>query len=211
MAALATLTELFYRQMALPLVASIANGIKIILKQNDLKKSNELYQDRLTELLKLFITQHWTRWVKNDDLCDVVTSLYHFTFSGYGALAFTERLSIWCPIIQGLATTDLSGYRQYEEIVYLLIPGILRKMQFRFDQDAELDVLDNECLDDNVILKEFFRLKENFEFLFFSFQMETEWQHYLSQCIETIVLIAEARPIQVFEQVVCVLIKKKFH
>lgn len=32
--------------------------------------------------------------------------------------------------------------------------------------------------------------------------METEWQHYLSQCIETIVLIAEGRPIQVFEQVV---------
>lgn len=32
--------------------------------------------------------------------------------------------------------------------------------------------------------------------------METEWQHYLSQCIETIVLIAEARPVQVFEQVV---------
>lgn len=82
MAALATLTELFYRQMALPLVASIANGIKTILKQNDLKKSNELYQDRLTELLKLFITQHWTQWVKNDELCDVVTSLYHFTFSG---------------------------------------------------------------------------------------------------------------------------------
>lgn len=60
-------------------------------------------------------------------------------------------MSIWCPIIQGLATTNLSGYRQYEEIVYLLIPAILRKMQFRFDQEAELDVLDNECLDDNVI------------------------------------------------------------
>lgn len=34
--------------------------------------------------------------------------------------------------------------------------------------------------------------------------METEWQHYLTQCIETIVLVAEARPIQVFEQVVSV-------
>lgn len=32
--------------------------------------------------------------------------------------------------------------------------------------------------------------------------METEWQHYLRQCIDTIVSIAEGRPFQVFEQVV---------
>lgn len=66
---------------------------------------------------------------------------------GYGALAFTERLSIWCPIIRGLAT---SGFGRYVDIVQLLVLGILRKMQFRFDQDAELDVLDNESLDDDV-------------------------------------------------------------
>lgn len=38
----------------------------------------------------------------------------------------------------------------------------------------------------------------------FVFQMETEWQHYLRQCIDTIVSIAEGRPFQVFEQVVSV-------
>lgn len=32
-------------------------------------------------------------------------------------------------------------------------------------------------------------------------QNETEWQQYLRQCIETICLIAEDRPFQVFEQV----------
>lgn len=67
---------------------------------------------------------------------------------GYGALAFTERLSIWCPIIRGLA---VSGFGRYVDIVQLLVLGILRKMQFRFDQDAELDVLDNESLDDDVM------------------------------------------------------------
>lgn len=73
-----------------------------------------------------------------------------FMYIGYGALAFTERLSIWCPMIQGLSSTGFGGYGRYVEIVHLLITGILRKMQYRFDQDAELDVLDNECLDDNV-------------------------------------------------------------
>lgn len=35
--------------------------------------------------------------------------------------------------------------------------------------------------------------------------METEWQHYITQCIDIIVLIAEERPYQVFEQIVSVL------
>lgn len=68
-------------------------------------------------------------------------------FVGYGALAFTERLAIWCPMIQGLSAT---GCERYIEIVQLLVSGILRKMQFRFDQDSELDILDNDSLDDDV-------------------------------------------------------------
>lgn len=67
--------------------------------------------------------------------------------TGYGALAFTERLAIWCPMIQGLSAR---GCERYIEIVQLLVSGILRKMQFRFDQDSELDVLDNDSLDDDV-------------------------------------------------------------
>lgn len=42
----------------------------------------------------------------------------------------------------------------------------------------------------------------NLFFFFFQFtQNETEWQQYLRQCIETLCLIAEDRPFQVFEQV----------
>lgn len=121
----------------------------------------------MTELLKLFATQHWNEWAIDEDLPSIVTALYHFTFSGiylphaltfeyfslnwlnlgYGALAFTERLAIWCPMIQGLSAT---GCERYIEIVQLLVSGILRKMQFRFDQDSELDILDNDSLDDDV-------------------------------------------------------------
>lgn len=227
-AALITISELFYRQISLPCAAIIAKGIKNLLEYPDLRKTNELYQDKLTELLKLFTTQHWNQWMSNhDDLHEIITALYHYTFTGkwgagwngiewwittginqqktfvqflgYGALAFTERLSIWCPIIRGLAT---SGFGRYVDIVQLLVLGILRKMQFRFDQDAELDVLDNESLDDDVSWIFFSvvcgTIKKNVVYL----QMETEWQHYLRQCIDTIVSIAEGRPFQVFEQVV---------
>lgn len=75
------------------------------------------------------------------------TIFLNLLFLGYGALAFTERLAIWCPMIQGLSAR---GCDRYIEIVQLLVSGILRKMQFRFDQDSELDVLDNDSLDDDV-------------------------------------------------------------
>lgn len=66
-------------------------------------------------------------------------------FLDYGALAFTEKLSIWHPIISGLAST---GFGRYTQTMHLLVSGILRKIQFRFD--PELKILDNESLDDDV-------------------------------------------------------------
>lgn len=117
------------------------------------------YQDKLAELLRLFATQHWREWTQDDDLPNILSALYEFTFSGYGALTFTERLAIWCPMVSGLST---SGGVRYIEIVQLLVSGILRKMQFRFDQESELDILDNERLDDDVSERFFFKLLFHF-------------------------------------------------
>lgn len=49
-----------------------------------------------------------------------------------------------------------------------------------------------------------FHFDSHFNLLQFIQQMLTEWQQYLTQCIETIALVAEVRPLQVFEQVVSV-------
>lgn len=82
-AALITISELFYRQISLPCAAIIAKGIKNLLEYPNLRKTNELYQDKLTELLKLFTTQHWNQWMSNhDDLHEIITALYHYTFTG---------------------------------------------------------------------------------------------------------------------------------
>lgn len=82
-AALVTISELFYRQISLPCAAIIAKGIKNLLEYPNLRKTNELYQDKLTELLKLFTTQHWNQWMNNhDDLHEIITALYHYTFTG---------------------------------------------------------------------------------------------------------------------------------
>lgn len=68
--------------------------------------------------------------------------LYRDLPAGYGALAFTEKLKIWGPIIKGLQNHGLGRYTNY------LVTGVLRKIQFRYD--PELKELDNENLDDDV-------------------------------------------------------------
>lgn len=146
-AALGAITELFYRQQTLPFPHFIANGIKNILKQPRLIMTNEIYQDKLTELLRVFIAQQWPRWIDDETLFpELIEALYAFTFECYAPLPFTEKLTIWHPIITGLAAR---GFGRYTQTMHLLVAGILRKMQFRNDLD-ELKTLDNESLDDDV-------------------------------------------------------------
>lgn len=109
--------------------------------------TNEMYQDKLTELFRLFIAQQWSRWI-NDEVVfsELIAALYTFTFESYAPLPFTEKLTIWHPIISGLKSR---GFGRYTQTMHLLVAGILQKMQFRVDLD-ELKTLDNECLDDDV-------------------------------------------------------------
>lgn len=145
-AALNTIAELFYRQRALPFPHAIGNGIKNILQQPRLVYADEQYQDKLTELLRLFVAQQWSKWIDDEQIFPaIVSALYSYTFASYGALAFTEKLGIWHPIIGGLAA---DGFGRYTQTMHLLVSGILHKIQFRFD--PELKILDNESLDDDV-------------------------------------------------------------
>lgn len=118
--------------------------------------TNEMYQDKLTELLRLFIAQQWSRWIDDEvDFPDFIAALYAFTFECYAPLTFTEKLSIWHPIITGLATR---GFGRYTQTMHLLVAGILQKIQFRVDP-KELQTLDNEIHDDDVGLQNAFKSK----------------------------------------------------
>lgn len=215
-AALTTITELFYRQVAVPQMGLITGNLHRLLvrQQQQLRSAHEFYQDKLTELLCQFSLQHWSEWTTkaearrnsgkfsttagteaaaggddDSEVTAVLNALYEFTFAAYGPLAFTERLAIWCPLVRGLSASG----EQAAEIVQLLVSGILRRFQFRFDQDAELDTLDNDGGVDEDDEDDEREQEEEEE--------ESEWQQYLRQCIETIVLIGERRPVPVFEQV----------
>lgn len=81
-AALSTITELFYRQRALPFPHIIGNGLKNIVKQPHLEATSEMYQDKLTELLRLFVAQQWSKWIDDEvTFPEIITGLYSFTFN----------------------------------------------------------------------------------------------------------------------------------
>ena len=103
----------------------------------------------MTELLRLFTCQQWPKLAKDPKIpaVEFLSYLYQYTFHGYGALAFTERLAIWTPIIK---CYNESGLGKFTEKILELVSGILKKMLFQYDQDMQLEVLDNEELDDDV-------------------------------------------------------------
>lgn len=178
-AGMSAVTELFYVQKNVPCGKFIIAAIKGLLDQSNIGHANEMYEEKFTELLRVFTAKYAKRLVHDEIFQNFICHLYQFTFNGSGALAFTEKLGVWTPLIKEICS-DSSNVTNYSEVFHSLVGGTLRKYQYQFDQEQELDMLDNETLD---------------------FNMETEWQHFLNQCIEVITSMGEGLPNQVFNQV----------
>lgn len=176
LAGLTTICELFYLQKQLPQIQIQANGITELVKQRYLIESSEEYQDKFTELLKLFIQQQWARFVNQPEFSskDFLLHLFSFTFESVSALTFAERLSLWIPIIKSF---DEKTAPRYTETVIQLISNIIIKMQFERNYEF-LDLVDAEELDEN---------------------METELQSFRNNCIEVILSATEMEPLKIFD------------
>lgn len=178
-AGMSAVTELFYVQRHVPCGTLITAAINDLLDQTNIGHANEMYEEKFTELLRVFTPKYAKRIVHDGIFPNLICHLYQFTFNGNGALAFTEKLGVWTPLIEVICSNQ-NNLTSYSELFQSLVGGVLRKYQYQFDQDQELDMLDNETLD---------------------FNMETEWQHFLNQCIEVITSMGEGMPHQVFNQV----------
>ncbi|XP_070502442.1 exportin-6-A [Chironomus tepperi] len=175
--AITTICELFYLQKQIPQLNLQANGITELIQQKNLAHSPEEYQDKLTELLKLFIQQQWSRFVNQPEFPskEFLLHLFSFTFSdNISALTFGERLSLWIPIIKSF---DEKIAPRYTETIVQLISNVILKMQFQNNSEL-LDLLDTEEMDEN---------------------METELQSFRNNCIEIVLTAAEIEPCKIFD------------
>lgn len=177
LAAIMTISELFYLKKQLPQIQVQANGITELVQQKHLAHSSDEYQDKLTELLKLFIQQQWGRFVNSPEFPskEFLLYLFSFTFSdAVSALTFAERLSLWIPIIKSFNEKIAP---RYTETISNLISNVIIKMQFQNNSEL-LDSLDTEDLDEN---------------------LETELQLFRNNCIEVVMTAAEIEPCKIFD------------
>lgn len=86
---------------------------------------------------------------------------------------------------------------RYHDVMHQLVAEIMRRTQFEYNK-TELELLDNEIVEDNVkiMISNFFQFNN-----IYSFQTQTEWATWVTQCIECIALVAESNPNVVFMQV----------
>ncbi|XP_058063163.1 exportin-6 [Anopheles bellator] len=197
--ALAALSELFYSHKVFPQRARMVHTINALLTQPQLRQAEELYQDKLTELLRVFIDREWMQhyYQKDFPAPGFLHYLRDFTFAAYGALAFAERLGCWerivhsCPLEESanvdrqdpLCAEKRDINERLQSIVETVIAvgcATLTRMLHHYDSDQLLEVLDNEVVDDN---------------------METELQQYYNQCLDFVSLVTQYQPFRMYNAI----------
>lgn len=145
---------------------------------NKLTDLDECYVEKFTDFLRLFVSIHLRRFESNVKfpVLEFLALLFKYTFRQPMNEGFFNCLDIWTVFLDYLHTCIESRSSDHTEIInrykpalLSLVTHILQKLQFRFNQ-SQLEELDDEALDDDA---------------------ETEWQHFLRQCLEVIAKVSE--------------------
>ncbi|PIK40064.1 putative exportin-6 [Apostichopus japonicus] len=153
---------------------------------NQLTELDSSYVEKFTDFLRLFVDVHLKRFESNAHfpVVEFLALLYKYTFKQPSEEGFFNCLDIWSVFLDYLQDKFQASRLQegnhlidrYRDALVSVMSELLRKMQFGFNQ-TQLEELDDELLDDDE---------------------ETEWQHFLRQCLEIIAKIAELLPTEAF-------------
>lgn len=153
---------------------------------NRLEELDEDYMERFTDFLRLFVGVHLRRFEANPSfpVLEFLALMFKYTFRQPNAEGFFRCLDIWITFLDYLSTrlqersADMSSILgKYQEAMTSLVSNVLQKLLFRFNQ-SQLEELDDDTLDDD---------------------SETEWQHFLRQCLEVIAKVAELMTADTFK------------
>ncbi|KAK7112089.1 exportin-6-like [Littorina saxatilis] len=153
---------------------------------NRLEELDEDYMERFTDFLRLFVGIHLRRFESNPNfpVLEFLELMFKYTFRQPNAEGFFRCLDIWITFLDYLSirlqerAADMNSIMgKYKEALTLLVSNILQKIMFRFNQ-SQLEELDDDTLDDD---------------------SETEWQHFLRQCLEVVAKVAELITAETFQ------------
>ncbi|GFN87199.1 exportin-6 [Plakobranchus ocellatus] len=155
---------------------------------NRLEELDEIYVDKFTDFLRLFVSVHLRRFESNPQfpVLNFLSLLFKYTFRQPTTEGYYSCLDIWITFLDylnnKLETRQLTKQditHRYKDALTSLLSSILEKFQFGFNQ-AQLEELDDEVLDDDE---------------------ETEWQHFLRQNLEVVAKVSELMTSDVFQLV----------
>uniref|UniRef100_A0A182SQ27 Importin N-terminal domain-containing protein n=1 Tax=Anopheles maculatus TaxID=74869 RepID=A0A182SQ27_9DIPT len=149
--AVGALTELLYRNRSLPYDAGrqFAIGVNHIIGQETLKQSDELYQDKVCELIRQYIKRSCPYDYDNKE--HLLNQLLEFTFFAKTPHALMDRINIWTYVCGSRYAEYTGSCLAGERIVPLFahkLMGYLKQTLF-FRTYPDLEVLDDEELDEN--------------------------------------------------------------
>ncbi|XP_015917777.1 exportin-6 isoform X2 [Parasteatoda tepidariorum] len=156
--------------------------------RNTLADIDDVYIEKFTYFLQLFVTNHLKRFESSAQfpILEFLALLFKYTFQQPSHDGFYACLEIWNTFLDYLnfkLKNEENNYdvtfNKYREALLALVQEILRKLQFRFNQSS-LEELDDEDLDDD------------------SF---TEWQSFLCQCLEIASKVSDLMPNEIFNLV----------
>ncbi|CAG5121677.1 unnamed protein product, partial [Candidula unifasciata] len=155
---------------------------------NRLEELDEVYVDKFTDFLRLFVSVHLRRFEANPQfpVLEFLSLLFKYTFRQPTNDGYYSCLDIWITFLdylhnkleaRAINKEDIS--QRYKEALTSLLTSIVQKFQFRYNQ-SQLEELDDDTLDDDE---------------------KTEWQHFLRQNLEVVAKVAELMTPEVFQLV----------
>ncbi|XP_071962753.1 exportin-6-like isoform X2 [Antedon mediterranea] len=153
---------------------------------NKIEELDESYVEKFTEFLRLFVSIHLRRFEGNSHfpILEFLSLLYKYTFKQANNEGLFACLDIWNVFLDYLITRSHARapdanevVNSYSEALESLMEALLFKIQFRCNQ-VQLEELDDEVVDDDA---------------------ETEWQHFLCNCLEVVAKTAELLPRVAFQ------------
>lgn len=173
-------------QQTFYLLQKLTKDSSTCVSGNRLTELDENYVEKFTDFLRLFVSIHLRRFESSTQfpVIEFLALLFKYTFRQPSNEGFYNCLDIWTTFLDYLLTKSKNRQSEFQAIVLRykealtsLVRHILQKLQFKYNQ-TQLEELDDETLD---------------------YDEETEWQHFLRQCLELIARVAEILTAETFQ------------
>lgn len=170
--AMETLTELFTRQRMFRGHDIVAKGVVELLRVAD--KTNEIVLISLLQTMSKHLTADWWSKVSICSVENYLELLWSFTTKSEEPSSFSEKLTIWTPILNYYSENVVSASPVPESLINVA-KLTLNRISLQYNSQL-VEIYDNEVASE-----------------------DSDWSIFLRQCLDTFAIISQIQPLAVFD------------